>query len=142
MKKTTINKMKKMIVDEMIKNIGDYELIDIVSKLDELTNSGYDNVRVYAMGAIDDLLSGETPTEVLSRVASDFNIHHEYFGYNGYGNIVSYSTAEDFYNKHQNLIDELYNELLVYHINGDLDIRDYTNDSTIIDLLDIYDEGV
>ena len=39
--------------------------------------------RVYYMDEFDDLMDGITPLEVVGEVATDFNIHHDYFTFNG-----------------------------------------------------------
>ena len=45
---------------------------------------------IYSTDDFDELMSGETPSEIASRVAfGDYNPCHMWFWFNGYGNIVS-----------------------------------------------------
>lgn len=45
---------------------------------------------IYSTDDFDELMNGETPSEIASRVAfGDYNPCHMWFWFNGYGNIVS-----------------------------------------------------
>lgn len=45
---------------------------------------------IYSTDDFDELMNGETPSEIASRVAfGDYNPFHKWFWFNGYGNIVS-----------------------------------------------------
>ena len=45
---------------------------------------------IYAMDELDELLEGRTPTDILSMgFYGDFRPHHDFFWFNGYGNLES-----------------------------------------------------
>lgn len=49
---------------------------------------------IYSMDDLDDILGGLTPTEIVSRIGDNFNIHDNYIQYNGLGFINSFDNAE------------------------------------------------
>ncbi len=80
---------------EIIKNSDNEDLIDI--------NNGYqgevngDNY-IYRMTDFDEIMGGEiAPSELAYRIfyGGDFNPNHNYFWYNGYGNLCSSDYAND-----------------------------------------------
>ena len=76
---------------KLVDYINDMKTEEIV----ELHNSyceaaGYDNDHIYSMYELDELLEGRTPTDILSMgFYGDFRPHHDFFWFNGYGNLKS-----------------------------------------------------
>jgi len=65
----------------MVQEINDYD--------------GYfSDLYCYDMDSIDDLLHGIEPSEILIMVGQDFNIHHDYFRFDGYGHLESLYQVE------------------------------------------------
>ena len=66
-----------------------------IEEIVELHNSyceaaGYEDDRIYSMYELDELLEGRTPTDILSRgFYGDFRPQHDFFWFNGYGNLES-----------------------------------------------------
>lgn len=73
--------VKKAI--EMLNNNDDL-FVEMVNELDNW-NGFADCFRCYDMCELDDLLSGKTPTEILSDICEDFNINDNYFYYDIWG---------------------------------------------------------
>ena len=76
------------------------KLVDYINSMKtdeivELHNSyceaaGYEDDRIYSMYELDELLEGRTPTDILSMgFYGDFRPHHDFFWFNGYGNLKS-----------------------------------------------------
>lgn len=91
-------------------SVGEYDdidrLNDIAEHLDRVTadeiyneileENGYDGM--FSMEDFDYILDGDTPLEVAQKVFfGDFNPNHDYFEFDGYGNLKSYDDCE--YNK-------------------------------------------
>lgn len=54
-----------------------------------------DNLQCYTMDEFDELMTGYTPMEIAQLVSyGDFNPCDEYYGFDGYGNLKSYSDYE------------------------------------------------
>lgn len=51
---------------------------------------------IYSMWDFDDLMSGRKPSEILDLVGSDFSARDAYFAFDGYGNLVSGDSPNDF----------------------------------------------
>ena len=52
--------------------------------------AGYEDDRIYSMYELDELLEGRTPTDILSMgFYGDFRPQHDFFWFNGYGNLKS-----------------------------------------------------
>ena len=52
--------------------------------------AGYEDDRIYSMYELDEILEGRTPTDILSMgFYGDFRPHHDFFWFNGYGNLKS-----------------------------------------------------
>ena len=51
---------------------------------------------IYSMWDFDDLMSGRKPSEILDLVGSNFSAHDAYFAFDGYGNLVSGDSPDDF----------------------------------------------
>ena len=77
--------------EKLVDYINDMKTEEIV----ELHNSyceaaGYEDDRIYSMYELDELLEGRTPTDILSMgFYGDFRPHHDFFWFNGYGNLKS-----------------------------------------------------
>ena len=84
-----MNEMEKR--KKLVDYINDMKTEEIV----ELHNSyceaaGYEDDRIYSMYELDELLEGRTPTDILSMgFYGDFRPHHDFFWFNGYGNLES-----------------------------------------------------
>ena len=76
------------------------KLVDYINSMKtdeivELHNSyceaaGYEDDRIYSMYELDELLEGRTPTDILSMgFYGDFRPQHDFFWFNGYGNLES-----------------------------------------------------
>ena len=84
-----MNEMEKR--KKLVDYINDMKTEEIV----ELHNSyceaaGYEDDRIYSMWDLDEILDGRTPFDILSRsFHGDFNPHHSFFWFNGYGNMES-----------------------------------------------------
>ena len=73
---------------EYIDSLDAYELIELHNSYCEA--AGYGDDRIYSMWDLDELLEGRTPTDILCMsFHGDFNPHHSYFWFNGYGNLES-----------------------------------------------------
>lgn len=81
---------RKKIVD-IINSMNDYDVYDVI----ELHNSyceaaGYEDDRIYSTDELDEILEGRTPTDILSMgFYGDFRPQHDFFWFNGYGNLES-----------------------------------------------------
>lgn len=49
----------------------------------------YCDDHIYEMDLFNDIMQGREPLEIVNSVNNDFNINHEYFYFDGYGNISS-----------------------------------------------------
>ena len=84
-----MNEMEKR--KKLVDYINDMKTEEIV----ELHNSyceaaGYEDNRIYSMYELDELLEGRTPTDILSMgFYGDFRPQHDFFWFNGYGNLES-----------------------------------------------------
>lgn len=114
-----MTKQEKII--EALENMHEW---DIMSAHNE--SNPYSNI--YHMDELDDILSGTSPSEVARLIFfGDFNPNHDYFTFNGYGNLESvYSIWDKIY------IDEI----AEYRIDNDEDF----DDSDIRRILDEGDE--
>ena len=58
--------------------------------------AGYEDDIVYSMYELDEILDGITPTDILSMgFYGDFRPHHDFFWFNGYGNLESADRTND-----------------------------------------------
>ena len=58
---------------------------------------------VYQMDELDEVLKNKTPREIILMTKDNFNINHPYFEFDGYGNLVSYSTLEEILELHEDV---------------------------------------
>lgn len=78
---------------EIIKNSYSDDLFDINTRYQDEVNG--DN-RIYSMDDFDDFMSSLTPSELACRIFyGEFNPNHNYFGFDGYGNLRSSDYASD-----------------------------------------------
>ena len=78
---------KQRAIEEILDNLADHEIVDVNNAYQECVNG---DKYIYSTDDFDELMSGETPSEIASRVAfGDYNPCHMWFWFNGYGNIVS-----------------------------------------------------
>ena len=79
--------IKQKIVD-YINSMNDEELIELHNRYCEA--AGYEDDIVYSMYELDEILEGRTPTDILSMgFYGDFRPQHDFFCFNGYGNLKS-----------------------------------------------------
>ena len=80
---------------EKRKKLVDYINSMNTDKIVELHNSyceaaRYEDDRIYSMYELDEILEGRTPTDILSMgFYGDFRPQHDFFWFNGYGNLKS-----------------------------------------------------
>lgn len=79
---------KKQELVDYINDMSDDEIVELHNSYCDA--AGCMDDRIYSMWELDELLEGRTPTDILCRgFHGDFNPHHEYFWFNGYGNLES-----------------------------------------------------
>lgn len=77
----------------IIKNSDDDDLFDINNRYQDEAN--WDNY-IYPMDDFDDIMSSLTPSELSCRIFyGEFNPNHNYFWFDGYGNLRSSDYASD-----------------------------------------------
>ena len=79
---------------EIIKNSDSDDLININNGYqDEVNGDNY----IYSMDAVNEMFGDLAPLELACRIfyGGDFNPNHNYFWYNGYGNLCSSDYADD-----------------------------------------------
>ena len=75
----------------------DWSDSDKVSAWNEYCDkSGYTDDMIYSMWDFDDLMSGRKPSEILDSVGSGFSVRDAYFAFDGYGNLISGDSPDDF----------------------------------------------
>ena len=75
----------------------DWSDSDKVSAWNEYCDkSNYTDDIIFSMWDFDDLMSGRKPSEILDLVGSNFSAHDEYFAFDGYGNLISGDSPDDF----------------------------------------------
>ncbi len=78
---------KQKAIEEILDNLSGDALVDVNNAYQECVNG---DKYIYSTDEFDELMNGETPSEIASRVAfGDYNPFHKWFWFNGYGNIVS-----------------------------------------------------
>ena len=102
--------------------------VEVLKQLVDEMNSwdGYNEyLHFYEMGEINEFYYSVEPLEVLIRAHfGDFNPMDDYFNFNGYGNLVSYSEY-DMYAEIEKYRDEIIEDALIYHDDGHIDLYDY-----------------
>ena len=79
-------KIKKLV--DYINSMNDDEIVELHNRYCEA--AGYEDDRIYSMYELDEILEGRTPTDILSRgFYGDFRPQHDFFWFNGYGNLES-----------------------------------------------------
>ena len=79
-------KREKLV--DYINSMNDDEMVALHNAYCEA--AGYEDDRIYSMYELDELLEGRTPTDILSMgFYGDFRPHHDFFWFNGYGNLKS-----------------------------------------------------
>ena len=84
-----MNEMEKRekLVD-YINSMKTDEIVELHNRYCEA--AGYEDDRIYSMYELDEILEGRTPTDILSMgFYGDFRPHHDFFWFNGYGNLKS-----------------------------------------------------
>lgn len=85
---------KKQKLVEYINGMNDDEVIELHNRYCEAEEDEDD--RIYSMYELDELLEGRTPTDILSMgFYGDFRPHHDFFWFNGYGNLKSADHTAD-----------------------------------------------
>lgn len=90
--------MKNMSKEEAIRNyvegLSTGDLRDVVNDINGWDGS-LDNLQYYTMDEFDELMGSYTPIEIAQLVSyGDFNPCDDYYGFDGYGNLKSYSDYE------------------------------------------------
>ena len=86
--------MKEQI-RETIESLDDWDLVELHNEYCR-ANNYYDD-EIFDMAVIDDLLCDMKPSKVLNLAFyGDFNPNHEYFKFNGYGNLESLDYLSDY----------------------------------------------
>ena len=81
-----MTKREKLV--DYINSMNDDEVIESHNCYCEA--AGYEDDRIYSMWDLDDILLGVKPVDILCMsFHGDFNPHHSYFWFNGYGNLES-----------------------------------------------------
>ena len=81
-----MEKRKKLV--DYINSMGIEEKIALHNSYCDA--AGYEDDRIYSMYELDELLEGRTPTDILSMgFYGDFRPQHDFFWFNGYGNLES-----------------------------------------------------
>ena len=85
--------IKQKIVD-YINSMNTDEIVALHN--DYCEAAGSEDDRIYSMYELDELLEGRTPTDILSMgFYGDFRPHHDFFWFNGYGNLKSADHTAD-----------------------------------------------
>ena len=82
-----------MTIETYLRGLDLNKLVMIHNDYCEKAN--YTNDTVYPMSELDAMLEGSRATEILGSAARNFNIHHRFFYYNGYGCICSFDSKYD-----------------------------------------------
>ena len=81
-----MEKREKLV--EYINSLDNNDLIELHNSYCEA--AGYEDDRIYSMWDLDEILEGRTPTDILSMgFYGSFNPQHDFFWFNGYGNLES-----------------------------------------------------
>ena len=84
-RKKLVDYINSMKTDEIVALHNDY-----------CEAAGYDDDRIYSMCELDEILEGRTPTDILSMgFYGDFRPQHDFFWFNGYGNLESADRITD-----------------------------------------------
>ena len=79
---------KKQKLVDYINSMKTEEIVELHNSYCEA--AGYEDDRIYSMWDLDDLLSDTKPVDILCMsFHGSFNPHHEFFWFNGYGNLKS-----------------------------------------------------
>lgn len=85
---------KEQAIRSYVENMGSEDLRELVRDIYTWDGS-LDNLEVDPMDSFDELMSDSKPTELAQMIQyGDFNINDDWFGFDGYGNLVSYSDSE------------------------------------------------
>ena len=75
----------------------DWSDSDKVSAWNEYCDkSNYTDYTIFSRWDFDDLMSGRKPSEIIDLVGNDFSSRDAYFAFDGYGNLVSGDSPDDF----------------------------------------------
>ena len=81
-----MEKRKKLV--DYINSMETEEMVELHNRYCEA--AGYEDNRIYSMHELDELMEGRTPTDILSMgFYGDFRPQHDFFWFNGYGNLKS-----------------------------------------------------
>ena len=79
-------KREKLV--DYINDMKTEEIVELHNRYCEA--AGYEDDRIYSMYELDEILEGRTPTDILLRgFYGDFRPQHDFFWFNGYGNLES-----------------------------------------------------
>lgn len=78
-----------------LKRMSDYEVVDICNEYCDSAN--YPDNHIYSVDEFDEFAQNMSPSEVARMIQfGEFNIQHNYFWVDGYGNLESSSRVADF----------------------------------------------
>ena len=81
-----MEKRKKLV--DYINSMKTEEIVELHNCYCEA--AGYEDDHIYSMWELDEILDGRTPTDILSMgFYGDFRPQHDFFWFNGYGNLKS-----------------------------------------------------
>jgi len=81
-------------IESFLDELDMEQLVPLWNEYCEAVN--YMDDMVENMDAFDELMTGMEPHEIAQKVCyGDFNYAHNWFSFNGYGNLVSFGRAED-----------------------------------------------
>lgn len=80
-------------IREYIKNLLDHEQVDLWNNYCDAQN--YNDGRIEYMEDFDDMFYGLSPLEIVRRLDSSFNPKHEWFYFDGAGDVCSTNYPED-----------------------------------------------
>lgn len=120
------DEVKVSEIEDYLNGLSDSDQYYIYNEY--LESVGYDDDRLYDMGDLDEILSGQSPSEIANLIYyGEFNPNDNYFKFNGYGNLESLDYVDDGAD---------FNEIAKYCVDNDEDF----GESDIRDILDSYEE--
>lgn len=89
---------REQAIENYVNQMNGVELRDLVTDL-SVNEGAFSDLEWFDMCNFDDYMEGRTPTEIADMIFfGDFNPNHDYFRFNGYGNLESadiYGVEED-----------------------------------------------
>lgn len=122
-------------IDSIIRILeSDWSTEDLVQAWNEFCDRrGYSDNEIYYMGSFNEMFENSTPMEIAEMVLNrDFRTDDDYFAFNAYGNVISFSDVTD-YNSFS------FTELAEYLVDwGDSGVRGIDNEELLDDFVEEY----